>query len=297
MSDRKYTVIFRTCDVVNAVNNNPRPFNLSKAELIKVCFLSLIDALSDVNYKIIILGDKLSDNILNFFKNFDVEFVLGSYGNDDSIRESLKIAYNIPDDNWIYFCEDDYLHKQDCFKNIDILIEERDKIFSNHKTVNQFVIKDPNRKVYNFFRKVKKYFDNNLRIYNFTSFLNLDKKDIVLFLPDYPDRYIVKYRKHSLIFQTSNYHWRQVTDVTFSFILQSSSVKKHFNILNRSAHKANDRLLSNKLFGIYGFSAPAICLSPMPGFSSHMHRDTMTKLINWEDITKYYLEIIKEKSY
>ncbi|MCX6146621.1 MAG: hypothetical protein NTW25_05135 [Candidatus Kapabacteria bacterium] len=297
MSKRKYTVIFRTCDVVNAINKNPRPFDLTKAELIKVCFLSLIDAFANVDYKIIILGDKLSDNMLNFFNKFDVEFVLGSYGNDDSIRESLKIAYNVPDDNWIYFCEDDYLHLPNCFKSIEVLLNEKEEVFSNQATINNLVIKNPSRKVYNFLRKVKKYYNNNFRNFNFSSFLNLGKKDLVVFLPDYPDRYIAKYLKHSLIFQTSDNNWRQITDITFSFVLQSSTVKKHFDMLNRSAYKANDRLLSKKFFGTYGFSAPAICLSPMPGFSSHMHRDTMTKLINWEEITKQYLEIIKEKKY
>ncbi len=297
MQKRKYNVIFRTCDVVNAINNNPRPFDLTKADLIKVCFLSLLDALNGVEYKIIALGDKLTSGMIDFFKKFEVEIILGNYGNDQSIRETLKIANNIPDDEWIYFCEDDYLHLQNCFQKIDTLLNEQDKTFEYVNTKDSYVKKENKGKFYNFLRKSKRYFDNNFRNFNLTTYVNFSKKDLFIFLPDYPDRYLPKYRKHSLIFQTSDYYFRQVTDVTFSFVVKSSTVKKHFQFLNKTAHKANDTLLSTKLFGKYGFMAPALCVSPMPGFATHMHRDTLTKLINWEEISNLYLIKIKEMGY
>ena len=79
---QKYTIIFRACDSVNAVNKNPRPFNLSKSELIKICFLSLIDSLQGIDHRIIVLGDKLSEDMINFFKSYKLDLILGSYGND-----------------------------------------------------------------------------------------------------------------------------------------------------------------------------------------------------------------------
>src|SRR6187402_1667128 len=107
---RKYTIIFRACDSVTSVNKSPRPFQLTKAQLIKICFMSLLDSLKGFDYRIIILGDKLSNEMIDFFNSFEVDLRLGSYGNVASIRESIQIASTINDDEWIYFCEDDYLH-------------------------------------------------------------------------------------------------------------------------------------------------------------------------------------------
>lgn len=286
-SKQKYKVIFRACDVVNAINNNPRPFNLSKNQLIKVCFLSLLDALEGVDYDIIVLGDKLSDDMINFFGKHKVDLRLGSFGNDASIRETVKIASTFADDEWVYFCEDDFLHVANCFQKVDVLINEFESIFPPHIT---FDTKYPNNKIYNAIKWAKLFFNDNLRSLSFTSFYG--RKDLVVFLPDYPDRYIPKYRKHSLIVQSSDYHWRQVPSLTFTFIMQAKTVKKHFELFMKASEKANDKMLSNKLFGAYSLFSPAIALSPMPGFSTHMHRDTMTKLVDWEPLVNKYLESI-----
>lgn len=287
LQKQKYTVIFRACDVVNAMNNNPRPFNLSKNQLIKVCFLSLLDALQGMDFKIIVLGDKLSEDMINFFGKFDVDLRLGSFGNDASIRETVKIASTIADDEWIYFCEDDFLHVANCFQKVGNLINEFHSIFPPKIT---FDTKYPNNKIYNALKWAKLFFNDNFRSLSFTTFYG--KKDLVIFLPDYPDRYIPKYRKHSLIVQTSDYHWRQVPSLTFTFIMQAKSVKKNYELFMRASQKANDKLLSNKLFGSYSLFSPAIALSPMPGLATHMHRDTMTQLVDWESLVNKYLERI-----
>jgi len=284
---RKYNVIFRACDVVNAVNNNPRPFNLSKNQLIKVCFLSLLDALRGVDYIIIVLGDKLSEDMVNFFESQKVDLRLGNFGNDASIRETIKIANTLPDDEWIYFCEDDFLHVADCFQKLDKLIEAFNSIFPLNITFDTLHTKN---KLYYALKWAKLFFNDNFRSLSFTSFYG--KKDLVIFLPDYPDRYIPKYRRHSLIVQTKDHHWRQVQSVTFTFLMQSAAVKKHYDLFMKASNKANDKMLSNKLFGNYGLFAPAVAFSPMPGLSTHMHRDTMTELVDWETIVKKYLEKI-----
>ena len=260
---RKYTIIFRACDSVNAVNKNPRPFNLAKTELIKICFLSLLDGLKGLNYRIIILGDKLSEEMIAFFNSFEVEMCLGSYGNDASIRESLNIAKTIPDDEWIYFCEDDYLHVPNSFLVIDNFLNERNQLFVQE-----------------------------IKPYNLSSMVNLPAKDLFIFPPDYPDRYFPKYRRHSLIVQSSDCHWRQITNITFTFLAKTSTIKKHLALLRKSSRKANDSLLSRKLFGHFGFIASSICFSPMPGLSTHMHINSMTSLRDWKKITEEYLDRI-----
>lgn len=256
-SKRKYNIIFRACDIVNAFNKNPRPFNLEKGQLIKLCFLSLVESLEYVDHKIIVLGDKLSDDMVTFFNKFQVDLRLGSFGNEGSILETLKIASTIPHNEWVYICEDDYLHVPDAFKFIDHFINEQDSLFSEKKNRD-----------------------------NLSSLVNLKDKDLFIFPPDYPDRYQPRHRKHSLILVSSDCHWRQVNYTTFSFLTKSSTIKKHFSVFNKSAKIARARLFSRKLFGRigFGFWTSSVCFSPMPGLSTHMHRDTMTPLVKWEKL-------------
>jgi hypothetical protein len=267
-SKRKYNIIFRACDIVNAVNKNPRPFNLEKGQLIKLCFLSLVESLKDLDFKIIVLGDKLSDEMLTFFNHFEVEMHLGSFGNDASFRETLKIASAIPNDEWIYFCEDDYLHVSHTFEFIDHFLDERDELFKRKK------------KFFNPFREV-----------------NLKDKDLFIFPPDYPDRYYAGNRKSSLILLSSDCHWREVSNITLTFLTKSSTIKKHnalfkkFSIKSREGSMGNaDRLISKKLFGKtgFGFRTSSVCFSPIPGLSTHMHTDTMTPIVDWEKLVLEY---------
>lgn len=256
-SKTKYNVIFRACDIVNAVNKNPRPFNLEKGLLIKLCFLSLVESLKGLDYKVIVLGDKLSDDMIAFFNHFKVDLRLGSFGNEGSILETIKIASTIPDDEWIYFCEDDYLHAPHAFKFIDRFINEKKSLFIKKKKLD-----------------------------NLSTLVNLNDKDLFIHPPDYPDRYEPRYRKHSLILVSNDCHWRQVNSTTFTFLTKSSTIKKHFSLFKRSSVKARDRLFSRRLFGRigFGFWTSSVCFSPIPGLSTHMHRGTMTPLVNWEEL-------------
>lgn len=221
--------------------------------LIKLCFLSLLDALEGCNFRIVVLGDKLSDEMISFFKHFDVELQLGNFGNDVSFKEALKIARSIPDNEWVYFCEDDYLHVPNAFKRIDTFLNERE------------------------------------------TYLTPKKKDLFIFPPDYPDRYKPKYLKKSLLLVTSDCHWRQVSNVTFTFLTKSSTLKKHYALFKKASVKVRegslgngDRYISRKLFGRLGLWSGAICFSPVPGLSTHMHRDTMTPLVDWEQLLQKY---------
>ena len=69
MSDPIFHVIFRTCDAVKALRGD-RPFGLDKRTLIKICFLSLTEALGRYPHTIHILGDKLSPELVAFFASF-----------------------------------------------------------------------------------------------------------------------------------------------------------------------------------------------------------------------------------
>lgn len=260
----KINIIFRSCDLVNAVNKAPRPFNLNKKTLIKICFKSLYNNLPNINCKIIVLGDNLSTEMREFFLGHNIKLLEGVYGNDDSIRETIKIALDLNDDEWVYFCEDDYLHTPSFFDKISTLIREKESI-----TPGKIKLKKLLRKRY-------------LTLMSFKRYIN--KPELVIFPCDYPDRYLNNSLEKSFIFKTSNHHWRQVSSTTFTFLMKVSELKKYKKNLLKSAFRANDHYLSKVLYGKSFFFNKMLCVSPIPSLSCHMHTETMSPLQDWEKI-------------
>jgi hypothetical protein len=62
-------------------------------------------------------------------------------------------------------------------------------------------------------------------------------------------------------------------------------------IFKKASVGANDGYLSKALYGEKNFSGKILCLSPLPGLSTHMHTDTMTPLTDWEALKNYYLAL------
>jgi len=258
-------VIFRACDLVLAVNGAPRPFGLDKRMLVQVCFESLYEALQAVPHTLTVLGDKLSPEITAFFESYPgVRLLHGSFGNEASIRETFRLADALPDDDWVYFCEDDYLHVPQTFEIIQDLLRNGERCSMQYRP----------------------------RIRSFASFIDPGKLDLVIFPPDYPDRYLGKNRRFSLVFHGERWHWRQVSNVTFTFMLKLSTFRRHRKLLEFSATGANDAHLSRRLFGRYHFLGRALCLSPMPALSTHMHMTTMSPVVDWEALVKHRLHSV-----
>lgn len=107
----KINIIYRTCDVVEAVHGTPRPYGLTKTKLIDLCFKSLVDSLQDIEFDMTILGDRLSDERIKFFQPWCHNLYNGELGNGKSIAECFTLASKLHDEEWVYFCEDDYLHQ------------------------------------------------------------------------------------------------------------------------------------------------------------------------------------------
>ncbi|MEI9807507.1 MAG: hypothetical protein WDO16_06250 [Bacteroidota bacterium] len=250
-------VIFRACDVVSAVNKQPRPFDLDKPSLIKLCFKSLYHSIQEVPHTITVLGDKLSEGMIDFFSGYNVHVSNGNYGNDASIRATIEKAVLFPDDEWIYFCEDDYLHRPETFCFIAELLAKKEDIH-------------PGKRKWGFLSSVF-YFSN---------------PSLVVFPSDYPDRYQVKYRDQHFIFHTENCHWRQVTNTTFTFLMQVKDVKRYKPILLKASVKANDAYLSKKIFGKNNFTGKSLCVSPIPSLTAHMHINTLPPLIDWKSVAE-----------
>ncbi|SDB62024.1 hypothetical protein SAMN03097699_2671 [Flavobacteriaceae bacterium MAR_2010_188] len=252
----KINIIFRSCDVVNAVNKSPRPFGLDKKTLIKICFNSLYKASKGYNCNIIVVGDNLSDEMKSFYLKNDIQLIEGVFGNDNSIRKTLNIASDFDESEWVYFCEDDYLHEPGFFENIVSLIKEKESLIPGRIRIKKLL-----KKRYITLLSFPRYFT---------------KPGVVIFPCNYPDRYKPEYMEKSFIFKTSTSHWRQVSDTTFTFLIQVSDIKKYSRVLLKSSHRANDRYLSANLYGKSFFFNKLLCLSPLPSLSTHMHTETMS---------------------
>jgi hypothetical protein len=256
----KINVIFRACDKVNAVNKQPRPFGLEKDELIKICFKSLYASIQQVPHTITVLGDKLSAGMMSFFSDYDVNLSNGDYGNDASIRKSLETALRFSnDEEWIYFCEDDYLHRPETFLYIANLINEQSNVYPGKRSLGLL-----------------------------SSIIYFAKPNLAIFPSDYPDRYWPKDRTQHYIFHTRDCHWRQVANTTFTFLMQVKDVKKYKQTILSASKNANDGYLSKTIFGKHHFVGKLLCLSPMPGLTAHMHVNTLPPLVNWKEIVEKY---------
>ena len=268
----KFNILLRACDKIESVHQVKRPYNLNKLQTIKVCFYSLYKSLHNSQYQIKIIGDDLSLELLDFFKNFNDVIVdndkLGSAAK--SLQKQIDIALNVPDDEWVYMCEDDYLHSPETFKYISELIENKE----------QYLQTSP---------KKKNYMNRIIG--------DLSKIPLIIHPPDYPDRYKPQWKRLSFIFLSKHCHWRQITNTTHTFLLQSSSIKKFEKYIKLSALGPSDAKLSENVYGRILFRNKAICVSPIKGLSSHMTEGVMTPLVDWKSVSEKYIDDMKKNGF
>lgn len=258
-----YSVIFRACDAVAAVHKTPRPFQLDKRSLVQICFLSLLDALEGHEYRIHVIGDRLSDELVGFFEAFaGVSLENRELSNALSLERAMSLALESEDEEWVYFCEDDYLHVPGAFDVIDDLVT--------------------NRHQYLGYRPRSRYMRRRVDL--------LEDAALFLFLPDYPDRYQAKRRQPSLVFQTQHCHWRQVDRTTGSFMGRAGDLRQYRDVLFRFAASCDDGYLSRKLYGGRSFRGRGLCVSPLPALATHMHEGTMSAFHDWGKICAGYRE-------
>lgn len=261
-----YKIIFRCCDIVNSVHLAPRVFGLDKKTIIKASFFSLYQSLQGYDYSIDIVGDRLSDEMLDYFSNFRnivVHNHTNGLGNDGSIRETLRLATTFDENDWVFFCEDDYLFTPNAMEVIDTLIQERTTVLAMENSFtfpNMFIGK-------------------------------LETKPLMIFPSDQPSYYNHKRKYHSLLFSTSNSYWRQIPTVTFTFLMEGKYVRKYFDLLYRTSYGANDFYISYTLIGklFYKFR-PFLTITPMPSVAAHLHEGVLSPLMDWETIMKNSIE-------
>ena len=255
-----YRVIFRTCDTVHSVHGAKRPFGLDKRETIELCFRSLVRSLEGFEHSIHVIADNISEELRQFFQAYHVTMTEGTLGNDESIRMSLRLAFGYADTDWVYFCEDDYLHTPEAFLWIDELIAHRETILETKSR-----------------RSLKRMMPVDYR-------RGLQTMPLIIHPPDYPDRYKPRERDPSFLFVSQYCHWRQIANTTFTFMAEVSTLKQFRKILEHSATGADDGYLSKNLFARYRYSGRALCLSPVPGVTTHMHEEVMSPIVDWKKI-------------
>ncbi len=267
----KYNILLRACDKVESVHKVKRPFNLNKLQTIKVSFYSMYQSLQGSQYQITIIGDDLSTELLDFFNKFNNVIVdntnLG--GAAKSLQKQINLALNVPDDEWVYMCEDDYLHLPQAFKYISEFIENKEKYLKTSP-------------------KKKNYMNRIIG--------DLSNTSLIIHTPDYPDRYMPPWKRLSFIFLSKYCHWRQITNTTHTILLKSSTIKKFEKHIKASAVGPSDAKLSGKVYGRLFFKNKALCISPIKGLSSHMHKGVMTPLVDWKEICQDNIHQLKQKN-
>ncbi len=266
----KYQILFRACDKVESVHKVKRPFGLNKIQTIKVSFYSMYQSLRGSQYQFTIIGDDLSTELLDFFKAFDVVVVdndkLGSAAK--SLQKQIDIALNIPDNEWVYMCEDDYLHTPYAFKYLSEFISNKEQ-----------------------------YIQTSGKKKNYMNRIIGDLKDtpIIIHTPDYPDRYDPPWKRLSFIFLSKYCHWRQISNTTHTFLLESSTIKQFEKYIKESAVGPSDSKLSGKVYGRIFFKNKALCVSPIHGLSTHMTEGVMTPLVDWQTICQDNIDKMKKE--
>jgi len=266
----KYNILFRVCDKIGSVHHAKRVFSLDKKKTIKVCFYSIYQSLQEENFSFTIIGDDLSEELLNFFEAFDNDLIdnseLGSAS--ASLQKQIDIALKIPDDEWVYMCEDDYLHAPYAFKYLSEFITNSEQYIRTSG-------------------KNKNYINRIIG--------DLSKTPLIIHTPDYPDRYDPVWKRLSFIFLSKYCHWRQITNTTHTFLLQSRTIKRFNTNIKASAVGPSDSKLSEKVYGRILFKKKALCVSPIHGLSTHMTEGVMTPLVDWQSICESNIQKIKDK--
>lgn len=265
----QYNILYRACDKVET-HKVIRPFALTKTQIIKVSFFSIYKALQGERYKFIIIGDDLTQELLEFFEFFKDVVVdntkLGSAAK--SLQKQIDLALNIPNNEWVYMCEDDYLHTSYAFKYLSDFIENKEQYL---KTSG----------------KMKNYLHQIIG--------DLSNTPLIIHTPDYPDRYKPSWKRLSFIFLSKYCHWRQVSNSTHTFLLESNTIKKFEKYIKDSSVGPSDSKLSERVYGRILFKNKALCISPIKGLSTHMTEGVMTPLVDWQRICEENINLMKKK--
>lgn len=243
-------IIYRVCDKVNTFSGPPREFGLSKSELIKTCFSSIIQSceanyLNKGSYHFDIVSDHCTEDTLQFIKSM-LTFYGYSYklhelketGNGASLQACYDIGLNYKENDILYFVEDDYLHDEAAMRSID-----------------------------NFYTCLQAY--------------NLGRLDVAVHPCDYIDRYVQGEVLPSYIILSKDRHWRSIKKTTGTFLISGKILRKHiqkyidFTAIGKKPGVTEDNTINLVYDNI-------LCFSPLPTLAIHLqYQNTLSPFTSW----------------
>ena len=247
----KYCVVLRVCETVEAVNQLPRPWGLSKRQTILLTLRSLVASLeaADIEYGIYVVEDGISDALGDELSKCAEAIVsTDEQGVCGSLSKSYEVAQDFSDGDWVYFCEDDYLHRGVCMQYIDELLSGA------------------------------------------TEYLQSYDRELLFIHPcDSPDRYCRPDPFTGLsddgysIFRSGLCHWREVPSATYTWLMRAEVLRRHAalfrdNIDHHARFGTGDQYWGEVVFQ----REDALCISPLPSLSTHLHEGVMSPLIDWK---------------
>jgi len=224
---------------------------LSKRQTILLTLRSLVASLeaADIEYGIYVVEDGISDALGDeLSKCAEVIVSTDEQGVCGSLSKSYEVAQDFSDGDWVYFCEDDYLHRGVCMQYIDELLSGA------------------------------------------TEYLQSYDRELLFIHPcDYPDRYCRPDPFTGLsddgysIFRSGLCHWREVPSATYTWLMRAEVLRRHAalfrdNIDHHARFGTGDQYWGEVVFQ----REDALCISPLPSLSTHLHEGVMSPLIDWK---------------
>lgn len=78
----------------------------------KNCLENFLKCFKDLS-KITILADNCNDSTIEHINSFKLDTIISNYGNAGSLNHAIDLVVEeCPEDELVYFCEDDYLHQE-----------------------------------------------------------------------------------------------------------------------------------------------------------------------------------------
>ena len=258
-------IIYRTCEKFNPTNGS-RPSWCQDKRFKTKCLKSLASGLIKNEFKFIVIGDSLSketkEEILSIVPEADIRNFKDGLGNQKSLFQSYCAADDLTSNkDIIFFCEDDYLFTSNWFINMKYFFENVGNKFK-----------------YSFYHPT-----------------------------DYPDQYRDDRSRRSFIYLNPRGGWfREVDSTTCTKACSVSTYKKYASLMKDCAIRKKIGYDSNanpvynevgaddgRLSEIFGHKnsngyinlvQEAVCFSPIPGDSAHVHEGTMSYFIEWKKL-------------
>ena len=246
-----YCVVLRVCETGDAVNQLPRPWGLSKRQTILLTLRSLVASLeaADIEYGIYVVEDGISDALGDELSKWAEAIVsTDEQGVCGSLSKSYEVAQGFSDGNWVYLCDDEYLHRGVCMQYIDELLSGA------------------------------------------TEYLQSYDRELLFIHPcDYPDRYSRPDPFTGLsddgysIFRSGLCHWREVPSATYTWLMRAEVLRRHAALFRDNIDHHARFGTGGQYWGEVVFQREdALCISPLPSLSTHLHEGFMSPLIDWK---------------